>query len=287
MTLVVHHTRPAMATLFEVVVIGDDEEHLGAVAEAALDEITRVERLLSRHDPRSETARLNREAPVGEVLVDRELFELLQLCEDYGARTGGYFDVAAVLAGPSAALPMFADVVLDAEKRTVRFTNPALGLDFGALGKGYALDRAGELVRSFGVERAFLHGGTSSILALGNGPSGTPWPVGIRNPWAANDMNELAKIGLADQGYSCSAVFSAGESASDIVDPITRAPLADQAACVVIAPTSLEAEILSTALLAMGNARARAYTENAGPGICVAWLAAADKPSITWFGTAS
>ena len=102
MTLVVHHARPAMATLFEVVLIGDDEEHLAAVAEAALDEITRVERLLSRHDPRSEVARLNREAASGEVLVDRELFELLQLCEVYHVMTGGYFDPAAALTGPSA-----------------------------------------------------------------------------------------------------------------------------------------------------------------------------------------
>jgi FAD:protein FMN transferase len=254
------------------------------VAEAALDEITRVERLLSRHDPRSEIARLNREAAGGAVLVDRELFELLQLCREYGARTDGYFDMAAALATLSVAGASFADVVLDAEKRTVRFTNSALVLDFGALGKGYALDRAAELVRSFGVQRAFLHGGTSSILALGHGPGGKPWPVGIRNPGAADDATELAQVGLSDQGFSCSAVYSPGESVSDIVDPHAHAPLADQAACVVIAPTALEAEILSTALLAMGKVRARAYTESAESGIFVGWLAMVGEPPLAWLG---
>ena len=175
-------------------------------------------------------------------------------------------------------------IELDDKQRTVRFTNSEIVLDFGAIGKGYALDRAGELVRSFGVERAFMHGGTSSILALGHGPSGKPWPVGIRNPWAANDAAELVQIGLADRGYSCSAVFSAGESVSDIVVPFTHAPLVEQAACVVVAPAAVEAEVLSTALLAMGMAEARVYTERAWPGVSVGWLAAADEPSICWFG---
>jgi thiamine biosynthesis lipoprotein ApbE len=82
-------------------------------------------------------------------------------------------------------------------------------------------------------------------------------------------------------------VYSAGESVSDLVDPHVHLPLADQAACVVIAPTALEAEILSTALLAMGMARARAYTENAASGISVGWLAGAGEPSLEWLGTLS
>jgi thiamine biosynthesis lipoprotein len=276
MTVVVHHTRPAMATLFEVVLLGDDQQHLAAVAEAALDEATRVERLLSRHDPRSEIARLNREAAHAAVIVDRELLGLMQLCEQYATRTGGYFDVAAASAS-------FSDVVLDPDKRTVRYANPAVVLDFGALGKGYALDRAAELVRNFGIQQAFLHGGTSSILAVGCGANGKPWPVGIRNPWGAHDTSELTQIGLADQGYSCSAVFSAGGAVSDIVDPRHRAALTSQAACVVVAPSAIEAEILSTALLAMGMTRAQAYTESAGSGLCVGWLANAEQPSINWF----
>jgi FAD:protein FMN transferase len=284
MTLVVHHVRPAMATLFEVVLIGDDEEHLAAVAEAALDEITRVERLLSRHDPRSEVSRLNREAIHREVLVDRELFELLQQCAEAMSRTEGYFDIVAATSERGAGRRSTVAAALDMQKRTVRFMSPEVVFDFGAVGKGYALDRAVEIVRSFGVERALMHGGTSSILALGNGPNDKPWPIGVRNPAAAEDTGEIAQIGLVDRGYSCSAVFSADQKVSDIVDPHTGAPLADQAACVVIASTALEAEMLSTALLAMGMARARAYTEEIARDVSVGWIEGTDAPSIEWFG---
>jgi thiamine biosynthesis lipoprotein len=274
-----------MATLFEVVLLGDDDEHLAAVAEAALDEITRVEGLLSRHDPRSEVARLNREAAEKEVLVDRELFELLQVCDVYHILTGCYFDPAAVLAKSPGAKASFRHVVLDNEKRTVRFETPALMLDFGATGKGYALDQTAALIRSFGVERALLHGGTSSILALGLDRNGKPWPIGIRPPGAADDGMELAQIRLCDQGYSCSAVFSAGEQVSDIVNPRSLSPLDKQAACVVIASNAFEAELYSTALLAMGMDEARAYTEKAGPEVSVGWIGMANDPAITWFGT--
>jgi len=84
-----------MATQFETLLVGDDEEHLAAVAEAMLDEVSRIERLLSRFDAASEISRINREAAGGEVLVDREVFAILQLCERYWQQTDGYFDVAA------------------------------------------------------------------------------------------------------------------------------------------------------------------------------------------------
>ena len=284
MTLVVHHVRPAMATLFEVVLIGDDEEHLGAVAEAALDEITRVERLLSRLDPRSEVSRVNREAIHGEVLVDRELIDLLQRCSEAMSRTGGYFDVTAA---PVAAMGHRIAVALDLQKRTVRIKDPSTTLDFEALGKGYALDRAAQIVKNFGVERALLHGGTSSILALGLGPNDKPWLIGIRNPAAADDAVEIAQISLVDRGYSCSAVFSAGQQVSNIVNPHTQTPLSEQAACVVIAPTALDAEMLSTALLSMGMDPARAYTEKVAPGISVGWLDCreATDDRMVWYQT--
>jgi thiamine biosynthesis lipoprotein len=280
----VHHVRPAMATLFEVVLIGEDEEHLGAVAEAALDEISRVERLLSRHDPQSEVSRVNREAIRGEVIVDRELFELIGRCAEAMSRTDGYFDIAVQKCEPPADRREMISVTVDNQKRTMRFYREDVSLDFGALGKGYALDRAAEIVRSFGVDRALLHGGTSSILALGNGPNEKPWRIGIRNPTAADDAVEIAQISLIDRGYSCSAVFSADQTVSDIVDPHSGVPLAEQAACVVIASTALDAEMLSTALLAMGMARARAYTEKVAPGVSVGWIAGTSAPSIEWFG---
>ena len=87
------------------------------------------------------------------------------MCERERLRTQGFFDIA--LGSP---------LRLDEAARTVRFSEPGTLIDLGGVGKGYALDRAGELLRRFGVECALLNAGTSSLLAVGRHPSGAPGP---------------------------------------------------------------------------------------------------------------
>jgi FAD:protein FMN transferase len=291
--IVVHGCRPAMGTLFETWLVGDDGEHLTAVSDAVLDEVVRLEHLLSRFDPRSEISRINRQAHEQPVLVDVELFDILQTCRRYWRQMDGYYDVAATrtIDDLSSPRPSFAGVVLDEERRSVRLTDRRLKIDLGGFGKGYALDAAAEILTRFGVSRALLHGGTSSVLARGSDEHGQAWPVGIRDPSAtADDARELCTLRLRDQGYSCSATFAPGQPVSDIVDPRAGTPLVEQAACVVVAATSLEAEILSTALLSMGKSRAAAYTEeHADERLAVAWIDEAEgRPEVNWLcGSAS
>src|SRR4051812_20130865 len=87
--------RPAMNTWFEIILLGDDSENLQAAGEAALDEIQRVEKLLSRFDPSSEISRINREAAQKPVLVDFELAEILETCRIAWQQTNGFFDITA------------------------------------------------------------------------------------------------------------------------------------------------------------------------------------------------
>jgi FAD:protein FMN transferase len=265
----VHLRRPAMATWFEMWLLGDDVEHLTAVGEAALDEIERIERLLSRFDPAAEIARVNREAARRPVKVDAELLAVLEDCRRWFEETGGFFDVAA-----ACGVPLLDGVELDPVQRTVSFLDPRVQLDLGGYGKGYALDAAGRVLAEFGVDRALLHGGTSSVLTRGGREDGPPWPVGLRDPFA-EDERELMQLRLADCGLSSSAVLGAGGETSDIVDVRQARPLAQQAACGVIAPSAVEAEVLSTALLAMGKTSARDWlaARSFGDGKrCVAWI---------------
>jgi FAD:protein FMN transferase len=270
--------RLAMATRFEILLKGDDEEHLEAVGESALDEVSRVERLLSRHDPASEVARINREAARSPVRVDRELFALLEDCRIWFDKTNGYFDICAT---GLACSPRFGQaVLLEPEGRTIRFVDPAARLDFGGYGKGHALDAAGRVLDEFGVESALLHGGTSSILVRGRQVYGSPWRVGLRDPFATRPGCELAQLELANCGFSSSAVFDVRSTQSDLVDPIRSRPLDAQAACSVIAPTALEAEVLSTALLAMGKGRASSCLESF-PQVRAAWI---EGVEVEWLG---
>jgi thiamine biosynthesis lipoprotein len=246
-----------MATLFEVLAVGVDREHLEAVGEAALDEVQRIERLLSRHDQATEVSRINREAAGRPVRVDRELFAILADCRYLFGRTNGYFDICAIGLPDS---PRFGEAVdLDAERMTVRFIDPKARLDFGGYGKGYALDAAGGVLEAFGVDSALIHGGTSSILIRGRREDGSAWRVGLRDPFGADASSEAARVELTDCGVSSSAAFDLGSQGSDIVNPLESRVVDRQSGCSVIASTALEAEVLSTALLAMGKARAATF----------------------------
>jgi FAD:protein FMN transferase len=260
----VHRTRPAMGTLFEVLLHGDDEEHLTAVAEAVLDKVVSVERLLSRFDPRSEVSRINRLAASEAVLVDREVADLLQVCFDAGEWTGGAFDITAtsMMSNGSLGLP---NVRFDSHRRTITFADPRMRLDLGGIGKGYALDRAAALLDEHGIEHALLHGGTSSVLARGTNIDDRPWRIALPEV-----LCEDRFVMLENAALSCSAV----NEQQDIIDPITGQPLLEPSAVAVVAPSATHTEILSTALVCLGPDRAAATipTEKLS-GCRIVWLA--------------
>lgn len=245
----------AMGTRFEVFLRGEDAGHLEAVAVAVCEEITRLDAVLSRFDPRSEIARLNRVAATSPVRVDRELFALLVRCEGARELTEGYFDV---MRGTS--------LYLEMETCTVQFGACSANIDLGAVGKGYALDCGREILLRYGVDIGLLQGGTSSVLAVGE----AIWPIDILPPQMPAQM--VRRIELQDCGFSCSAVRHAEQRESDVINPLTGEFLAGNEACVVLATNATDAEIFSTALLAMGSASALQYLKENNPPVSVGWV---------------
>lgn len=213
--------RPAMATLFEFLLIGEDVEHLEAVGEAALDEVQRIEQLISLFDPGSELARFNREATGGPVSVAYELNEILERCQQHHKLTARWFDPCH--GGP---VP-FAQAVQWESLGThhVRLTHPDSRVDLGGYGKGYALDSARQLLARFSVNEYLLHGGTSSVVAGGE----RSWPIHLRAP--AHER-VLGRIALRNEALSCSASGGVGTA--------------------VVAESGEMAEVWSTALIAAG-----------------------------------
>jgi thiamine biosynthesis lipoprotein len=250
----------AMATLFEVRLRGEDEEHLEAVAVAVLEEIVRLDAVFSRYDLRSEVSRINRHAGRAAVRVDHEVFALLARCEAARQFTNGWFDVTATS-------PHRAALELDEATGTVQFAHPAAAIDLGGVAKGYALDCGREILQRFGVTCALLNGGTSSVLAIGSARGAEGWPVAIQPANCA-----AAVVKLKNQSFSCSAVRRADETASDILNPQTGAPLGGDATCYVIADSAAEAEIYSTALLVMGRERAASFIRELSPEIEAGWI---------------
>ena len=257
-----------MASWFEFRLVGQDEEHLRSVGEAMLDEVQRVERLLSRFDPTGSLARVNREARERPVRVERELLAVLKDCLYWHRRTGGWFNPCRGRDG--VAVGRLEEVVgLDDEAGAVVWLDRRFEIDLGGYGKGYALDRAARMLEGFGIESALMEGGTSSVLARGRS-----WVVAVRDPVDPEGVAEVERIGLRG-GLSSSATRGPEDKESDIVDPFSGRPVEGGAACSVMAETAAEAEALSTALVAMGRDRARVFvgSEELGPGVRVLWIA--------------
>jgi thiamine biosynthesis lipoprotein len=155
------------------------------------------------------------------------------------------------------------NVVLDAEKKTVRFRNPGVEINLGSIGKGHALDEAARLLRSgWNVGSALLHGGLSSVLAVGGQPGkARGWEVGLTHPWEPE--RRLGLVHLKDRALATSAATFRhleynGKKLGHILDPRTGWPAEGVASCSVLAPTAAEADALATAYFVLGVEKARA-----------------------------
>jgi thiamine biosynthesis lipoprotein len=258
----------AMGARFEVVLEARDRSHARAAGEAALEEIERCDARWSLFRSDSLVARVNREAAQREVLLDHETFALLAACAQLREQTLGAFDVALGVhmrelgfrgAAPSAsatrpAAACDAPFVLSRATRTLRFTRSDVALDLGAIGKGEALDRAAQVLRECGIERALMHGGTSSVVALGAPPERAGWRVELEGfePARAVELSERSLSVSAPHGRT---TLRDGRELGHVLDPRTGAALEPGLRVAALAASGRDAEAWSTAavvLLARG-----------------------------------
>src|SRR5262249_42587733 len=155
-------------------------------------------------------------------------------------------------------------VVLDPEQRKVRFLKPGLEINLGSIGKGYALDRAAERLRRQGdLPSALLHGGQSSVYAIGTEPGeARGWAVGLQHPWSPGQ--QVAVVRLNDRALGTSAATFQhlehnGRKLGHILAPRTGWPAVGLASASVVATTAAQADALATAFFILGVEQARAY----------------------------
>ena len=262
--------RPAMACRFEVT-LDERDAHQVEAARAALDEIDRIEAALTWFRDTSELSRMNREAALGAVVVGPLLFELLRLCRELHALTGGAFDPASTalsrawgflerrprVPAPEALAAARAcsgmdNVELDEATRSVRFTSPGVEVSFGAVGKGWALDRIAASLQQRGVARALLSAGGSSQRAWGP----DAWELALEP-----SRQPLGRLHLRDGALATSAAGEQffeedGHRYGHVLDPRSGWPAAGVRAASVVASEAAVADALSTAFLVAGPALA-------------------------------
>ncbi|BDC51531.1 FAD:protein FMN transferase [Bryobacterales bacterium F-183] len=270
----------AMGGSFDIIAYGPDQNVLRAATEAAGDEIKRIETVMSNYIPTSEWSEINRGSASAPVRVSAETIEVLKACKRYHELSGGTFDITV---GPlmkvwgfykgTGRLPHRAEVrtaltrvgsdKILIEDDGVRFARTGMEIDPGGIGKGYAVDRAVDVLKQYGIRSALVSAARSSIYAMGtppNNPEG--WSVNIRDP---KDSKKVAqKVLLRDQSMSTSGnyekfFFANGKMYSHIMDPRTGYPAQGMLSVSVIAPRCMDSEAWTKPIYIQGRAWAEQH----------------------------
>jgi thiamine biosynthesis lipoprotein len=274
--------RRAMATTFEVI-LPFGTPGAQDIAEACLDLIDRLEAQLTVYREDSEVSRLNRTAFGKSVGVETGLYRLLTLSKLLAEETDGAFDIsvgaliklwgfyrrAGRVPTPQELQEIRGQIGmrhlrLDAEKETLTFLRRGLEINLGSIGKGYSLDAITALLRAgWRVPAALVHGGHSSVYALGSEPGGTHgWTVGLLDP--EDQGRRLAVLHLLDRGMGTSAATYQhleyqGRRLPHLLDPRTCWPAEGMLLATATASSAAQADALATAFFILGVDKARAY----------------------------
>jgi thiamine biosynthesis lipoprotein len=254
------------------------------VASDALDLVHQLEDQMTVFRDDSELQRINLAAHAAPHPVEAELFRLLLRCRDWAGTTEGAFDPTS---GPlirlwrrcreQGRIPTADEiceamngvgigrVAFDVRAETVWFPRRGYQFDLGAVGKGYAVDRAAAHLRQEGIEDFLVHGGRSSLLAAGDHAGQGGWPVGLKNPLFTRQRYAtvlLSNCGLSTSGSNIQYFRHGGRRYGHILDPRSGWPTEGLLSVTVLASTAAEADALSTAFYVMGLEKAAAYCHN-------------------------
>jgi FAD:protein FMN transferase len=274
----------AMGTVFTVAAYGSNSAYLGEVACQVFQEIDDLDGQMSNYKPGSELSAINREAERHAVVVEPGLFKLLQDSLEYSRQSGGDFDITV---GPlmkawgffrgQGRLPSNSELAevlkrigyqhirLDAASRTIRFDTPGIEIDLGAIAKGYAVDRAVQILRDNGIKQALISSGTSSLYALGSPPGEHGWKISVRNPLdpdKAACVMRLQNLSLSVSGDYEKFFKLGGKVYAHIMDPHTGVPVENMLSTAVVSPSTADSDALSTSFFVEGPGAARHYLDS-------------------------
>jgi FAD:protein FMN transferase len=269
----VERTEAIMGTRVYVQLWADDPEKGTAAIAAVMEEMRRIDALMSHYKPDSQLSRINQRAAYEPVQVDPELFDLLRLSTHFSQITLGAFDITYASVGylynyplhvhPTeeqirAALPAvnWRNLELDAVHHTIRFGRPGMRIDLGGIAKGYAVDRGVAILKARGIQHALVTAGGDSRL-LGD-HLGRPWLVSIAHPDEPHNPDKVVtRIPLADSAVSTSGDYERyfdenGVRYHHIIDPRTGHSANKVRSATIIGPTATQTDGLSKTAFVLG-----------------------------------
>ena len=258
-----------MGTAVAVELWSEDKARSRSLAQSALDEIRRIDRLMSTYRPDSELSRINARAAAQPVVVGDELRALIGQALAYSVTTGGAFDITYASAGQhydyragrkpdtdqlAASVPAidYRHVVLDEGRGTIRFAHPGVRIDLGGIAKGYAVDRAIALLVEAGIANALVSaGGDTRVIGK---RWDKPWQIGIRDP---RKDGIFSMIPLEDAAISTSGDYERyfeqdGVRYHHILNPGTGDSAREVYSASIIGQQAIDTDALSTSVFVMG-----------------------------------
>jgi len=280
-----------MGTMFDIVAYHPSRAIAERAIATALDEIVRLDQVMSNFKADSALSTLNREARRGFVKVEPSLYDVIEESIAFSSRSAGTFDVtiAPLLhawkdAHARGRRPSAAEIaearrcvgyrmIETAAPDRIRFASDCVEIDLGGIGKGYAVDRAMEVIASAGIEHAMINAGGSSIASIGAPPGRDGWPVRL-----GASVRDSSTLLLRNSSISTSTQnlmpfsFEAGRF-GEILDPRTGAPTPGATSVSVVALGATAADALSTTLLVLSKDEGAALLEQFAD-VSAIWISA-------------
>lgn len=263
-----------MGNTFEITVVAGDEGWARAKIAMAIEEIRRIERLLTTFNEQSQTNRINQQAGIGPVKVDIEVFELIKRSLKISGVTDGAFDITfgsvdkrlwnfdrtmTRLPDPETAKAMvqlinYRHVILDENEGTVMLKEKGMRIGFGGIGKGYAADRAKALLVKEGVQSGIVNA-SGDLITWGLQADQQPWTIGIAHPDDAR--RAFSWLNISDRAIATSGnyekyVMIDGKKYSHTINPKTGMPVTGIKSVTIISPYAEIADAMATPVMVMG-----------------------------------
>jgi len=261
---ILRFSHQAMATIFEIFIIGEDEEYAAQAANSAFNELDRLEEELSFFLKNSDISRINNLSQNGILTIGPDTFECLVHCMKLFQQTKGAFDISMrplfelwkrydyPMSQPDEdeisqfmreiGLPWLQ--IID-DTHQVQLMNKSIQVDLGGFGKGYAIDVLKIHLDDWEIESGLIHSGRSTVSSVGKNQESVKWPLSISDP---NDSENILKtIDFADGALSGSGL----KKGQHIIDPRLGKPVDNKLAAWAFASCAGEADALSTAFMVM------------------------------------
>jgi thiamine biosynthesis lipoprotein len=252
----IRRARPLLGTFVEIEAAGAQAPAMQSAVNAAFMAIAEDHRLMSFHDPDSDVSRLNREAGVRPISVHAWTFQVLEAAVEMHRRSRGIFDIAVAPTlqaigllprlnddAPIATAARRFDAIELLPGHSVRFRHADVRIDLGGIAKGFAVDRALEVLRGFDIPKGLVNAG-GDLAALGSEPQ----TIHIRHP--RDPRRVICSVEVAEEALASSALRfdlfqSADTTASAIIDPATGNPAHSIDGTTVRAPSCMVADALT------------------------------------------